>query len=117
MTKRENFEALLTILDSETARGEDVSELVNFVVGEITLIDKRKNAPRKPTQAQRENVRIKQDIFDALTDAEAPLRASAIATEVEQSVQKVTALLRQLVADKLVERIENKKVVTFGVKE
>ena len=87
MTKREFFEAVI-------AKVED-AELKLFAEQEIAKMDernaKRKNAPSKTAIA---NEPIKAKIAEVLTDV--PQSASEIAEKVGISVQKCSALLRQI---------------------
>lgn len=108
ITKREHFEAILAILE-----GTDNADLANFVTGEIALIDKRKSAPRKPTSEQLKNAEIKLDIVAVLENADEPMRATEVATVLGFTVQKVTALMRQLVENGTVIREVDGKVTTF----
>lgn len=108
VTKRDNLLAIFAIL-SDLGN----SELSDFVTSEIALLDKRAAAPKKPTKSQRDNAEIKDVIMLLLADVAAPVRATEIAAEMGLSVQKITALLRQLVDDGRVTRHQDKKVVTF----
>lgn len=110
VTKRELFGRVYTVLANA---GE--TELAEFIGAELTRLNKRAAAPKTLTKAQRENVAVKQAIVNVLAEAEEPLRATAIAKELGISVQKATALLRQLVEAKAVIREAEGKVVTFRV--
>ena len=89
MTKREFYEAVIT--------GEISAEVVAKAHEEIEKMDarnvKRANTPSKKAV---ENEPIKAKIAEFLADRE-PTVASAIAGELEFSVQKVSALCRQMV--------------------
>jgi predicted transcriptional regulator len=112
MTKRDNFMAIrdLLVTDPENA------ELVAAMDREIELIDNRKTAPRKPTATQVENIALKADIVIMLTDTEG-MTATDIAKELDVTVQKASALLRQLVTDGTVAKTEakGKEKATFTV--
>lgn len=101
VTKRDMFVEIANVLETE-----GTPEQVAFIDHEIALIDKRKNAGRKPTKAQLENAVLKDAIAESLP------AEGATATEVAQaheiSVQKASQLLRQLVADGFVARVEGK---------
>lgn len=90
MTKREFLNAVI-----ETVA---VEELQNFAKAEIEKMDarnaKRANTPSKKAVA---NEPIKQGIIGFLTDKEVPQIANEIATALEISTQKTSALCRQLV--------------------
>lgn len=88
MTKREFFEAVMAV------EGID-AELKLFAEQEIAKMDER-NAKRKgaPSKKSIENEPIKAKIVEVLT--ETPQSASEIAEKVGISVQKCSALLRQI---------------------
>lgn len=87
MTKREMFEAIVN--------GNVTDEVVEMARVEIEKLDarnaKRRNTPSKTAVA---NEPIKARIVEVLTDE--PQTASEIATKVEISVNKASALLRQI---------------------
>lgn len=92
MTKREFMERIIT--------GEATQdELITFAQKEIETLDKR-NATRgaKLTKLQIENEAIKAKICETFTGRE-ELTASVIGTEMKISVNKASALCRQLVAE------------------
>lgn len=107
-TKREQLCAIYAILADAGN-----TELAEFVAGQIAQLDKRKNAPKAMTKAQLENVAIKIQILDILDEVSESPRATELANEVGISVQKCSALLRQLVLDGGVIREVNGKVTTF----
>lgn len=116
MTKPTKREQLVRIAQVLTNVGAPI-DLVDFAEAEIAKLDKRKNAPRALTPTQRENIVLKQRIFGIVADAEKAPRAGEIAAALDITVQRATALLKQLVTDGLVERVTDKKVTTFVVKE
>lgn len=87
MTNREMFTAIVN--------GEITEEVIAKAHEEIAKLDAR-NAARKdkPSKKALENEPIKARISEVLTDE--PKTASDIASELELSVQKVSALLRQM---------------------
>ena len=111
VTQRDYFEAILTILDGELARGEDVRELMTFVCERIDALDRKANAPKVKTKGQLENDLIKTEILNALVNGQN--RATEAAVYANISVQKASALLRQLVADGKVRREVEGKVTKF----
>ncbi len=98
-TKRDNFNTLLAI----PAVAEN-ADLVAFIEHEVELLDKKNSAERKPTPKQTENAGFKSDILDW---AEAGVQYTAgdfvkgVPSIVEAgiSVNRVTAMLTQLVND------------------
>ena len=65
-TKREYFAEIRELVI-------DNAELVAFVDHEVAQLDKKKNAERKPTATQLENIGFKNDILVALADADKPV--------------------------------------------
>ena len=100
MTRREFLEMVVANVENE--------EMVNFAKGEIEKMNAR-NANRTKTPSKRaiENEPIKEKIVEFLTGKE-PTVASEIANGLELTVQKVSALCRQLVA--------NEKLIAIEVK-
>ena len=86
MTKREFLNAVIALNDEVTTE---------FAKAEIEKMDAR-NASRKdkPSKKSVENEPVKARIAEVLTDT--PQTASEIASKVEISVQKASALLRQM---------------------
>lgn len=87
MTNREFFKAVIATVDND--------ELVAKATEELAKLDAR-NAKRASTPSKKsvENEPIKDAIKSVLTDE--PQTASEIAEKVEISVQKASALLRQI---------------------
>lgn len=75
-------------------------ELKEYAKGELKKLDKR-NAARaaKPTKAQKENEPIKEEIVKFLTEKGGFHTASEVMEACEISVQKASALCRQLVEE------------------
>lgn len=125
LTKREMFKGVLTVLETTsgdmdtTPEGINPSDYIDMlydgIANEIALLDKRANAKRGKTAAQKEAEGIKSDILDALEAAGKPVRVRDIAGVVGESSQRVTALLRQMVIAGDVIRTEDKKVAYFTV--
>ena len=109
-TKRDKF---LEVFDILTDLGK-VDE-AEFIANEIALIDRKRNAPRALTETQRENIALKQRLFGRIANADEAVRAGDLAKAEDITVQKATALLRQLVLDGLVERVEDGKVTLFRI--
>ena len=87
MTKREMYEAIVN--------GNVTDEVVEMAKNEIIKMDER-NARRKnqPSKKALENEPIKAKIVEVLGDE--PMSASDVAEKVDISVQKASALLRQI---------------------
>ena len=108
-TQRDNFNEIREIL---VAAGRD--DLVEFVDGRITQLDKKNSAERKPTAKQIENEGFKADIV-AYMDADTQYSAADITKGVPSivaagiSANRVTAMLTQLVNAGTLVRTEDKR--------
>lgn len=104
MTNREFYNAVINAIDNE--------EIVNFAKDRIAKLDAT-NAKRqsKPSKRAVENEPIKAKILEVIGDGST---ASDIAPKTEISVQKASALLRQMVADGILS-VEDVKMPKKGV--
>lgn len=109
MTNREFYKAI--------ANGEMNEELKNFALEGIKKLD-HKNELRnsKPTKTAKENEPIKARITEILTTNDKPMLASEVASAVEISTQKASALLRQLVESGVL-TVDETKVAKKGVQK
>ena len=80
----------------------------------------KKNSNRKPSKAQAENENLKELILfkmgenvNQLFTATEIMKSIQPNAEIELTNQKVSALLRQLVTDNMVKRIEDKRKTYF----
>lgn len=116
MTKREMFVAIANV--AEVASNE---EMMNFINHEIELLDNRKGKGSKGmTKTQKENEGIKELILATLTEiGEKATVSDLVATDALNgySNQKISALLRQLVASGQVEKTMEKKKAFFSLAE
>ena len=112
ITKREKFEMLMTI--AEVQANPILSE---FIERELELLSKKNSAEKKPTEKQTENAGIKEVIVEVLTDEEKGMTISAMqkkcADLAEYSNQKISALVRQMILDGIVEKTEEKGKAYF----
>ena len=112
ITKREKFEMLMAL--SEVQANPVLSE---FIERELELLAKKNSAEKKPTEKQTENAGIKDIIVEVLTDEENGMTISAMqkkcADLAEYSNQKISALVRQMILDGIVEKIEEKGKAYF----
>jgi len=119
-TKRENFGALLTVVNA--AEKNDIitpagaTHLRGFIDHEVELLSKKHSAT-KLTANQVENIRLKAVLVDEVlgTGIEQGMSASDIASAADVGVQKATALLKMLISDGMVLRSENKGKATFSL--
>ena len=94
MTKKENFNAIATILN-----GIGNHDFDEFIAHEIELLGRKRSASSKPTKRQVENEGVKARIAEVL--GEEGMTVTAILRELNDeglSSQRVSALLRQMVA-------------------
>jgi len=115
ITKRDRFAQLFEVVAALPMDDPKRNDLLYFIIHEVELYDKRAATKSGPTADQIANVTIKEDIVFALDTAEVPLRAGEVAAMLDLPIQKMTALLKQLVDSDEVTRNEG-KVVTFTLK-
>jgi hypothetical protein len=112
MTKRDYFNSLLAI---EEVKGNE--KLVKFIEHELELLAKKNSAEKKPTAVQIANEGIKSVILETLKESGKMMTISEMqkvnAELGEMSNQRISALVRQLIADEKVERIEDKRKAYF----
>ena len=112
MTKKDHFNMLKAI--PEVAQNEI---LMNFIDHEIELLEKKNSSEKKPTAQQKANESFKAKIVEVLKANKNPMTITEIQkadNELgEMSNQRVSALVRQLKDEGLVERIEDKKKAYF----
>jgi hypothetical protein len=111
ITKKDRFNELLAI--EEVAQNE---ELVAFINHEIELLSKKRSSSKK--KVNEANEVLKTEILKVLEGSE-PLKVTEILARGEFSAdtsnQKITAMLRQLVAEEKVEKFVDKKVSLYGL--
>lgn len=111
LTKRDYFNQLLEV--------KEVSEnqaLVEFIEHELELLAKKNSAERKPSATQKENKELKVIILEKMEENRVYTITELIKSieEIsELSNQKVSAILRQMVQEETVKRIEEKKRAYF----
>ena len=114
MTKRDYFNTLLGIAEVKAN-----PELVKFIDHELELLAKKNSAEKKPTAVQIANEGIKSVIVDTLAENGGKMTISemqkANAELGELSNQRISALVRQLLADGKVERVEEKRKAYFKI--
>ena len=116
LTKREKFEMLANIVDVK-----ENPILAEFVAHELDLLAKKNaSGQAKQTATQIANEGIKAEILECM--ANQPNKLFTISEMLkafpccnELSNQRVSALIRQLVADGKVERLEEKRKAYFKI--
>lgn len=110
MTKRENITAMLN--DSHVRAHAD---WVSYLENELVLLDRKNKASKKPTKTQVANEELKDRILDLLKGSAEPLTATNIATALDVSVNKASAMLTQLREDNSVTREVVKRKAYFTI--
>lgn len=113
LTKRDHFNALLNLAEVKAN-----PTLVEFINHELELLEKKNAADKKPTAQQTAN----KAICDAIVEGMNPDRLYTI-TEIIKEIpecadltnQRVSALVRGLIADGKMERVEEKRKAYFRV--
>lgn len=120
ITKREMFRGVINFIENGEfdVEGLDTTKAIEMLSHEIELLERKNSSDKKPTGKQAENNTIKDAIFNGM-EADRLYTVAEIIKEVpgcnELSSQRVTALLRQMVIDNHVERIEEKRKTFFKV--
>lgn len=111
LTKKDMFNKIMDIC-------VDNAEIVEFCTHEIELLD-RKNSSKGATKVQKENIELKAEIVKALGEIGKPVTISELQASNEKmamfSNQKLSALLKQLVDAKEVDKTVDKKKSFFSV--
>ena len=112
ITKRDYFNTLLGIAE---VKAND--ELVKFIEHELELLAKKNSSEKKPTAVQVANEGIKSVIIETLAENGKMMTISEIqkvnAELGELSNQRISALVRQLMNDEKVVRVEEKRKAYF----
>ena len=113
-TQRDYFNALIKFFEGEGDATFSNEEYVEFFRGRLAVLDK-KSASRK-TKVNEEDETLKAAIMDVLSSGDR-MTVSAIMAKSDAfaglSNQKVSALLRKLIADGVVDKDKDKKSTVF----
>ena len=113
ITKATRFNQLLSI-DAVKSN----PDLVAFIEHELELLAKKNASDKKPTATQIANNGIKETILDTLADNKVMTiteMQKANAELADLSNQKISALVRQLIAEGLVKKEEIKRKAYFSL--
>ena len=108
VTKRERFEQIKALAEVQAN-----ADLVEFIDHELELLAKKNASEKKATPNQVANEGIKDSILAVLSDEKMTVTDIQKSLDSELSNQKVSSLLRQLVADGKVVRVEDKRKAYF----
>lgn len=113
MTKRDYFNELLTIAEVKANKS-----MVDFINHELELLEK-KNASKSSaeTKTQKENASIKENLLNEMESGK-KYTISDMQKELacckELTNQKISALVRQLIVDGYIKRVEDKRKAYFS---
>ena len=114
LTKREKYERLLAKAE---VKADPIA--VEFIEHELELLAKKNSSEKKPTAVQLANEGIKETILETLAIEGKKMTISEMqkvnAELAELQNQKISALIRQLVNDGKVERVEEKRKAYFKI--
>ena len=125
LTKRDFYTAALNALTDDAVftipKGESTVEvsgkqMAEFYKHEIELLDRKNTVDKKPTKTQQANESIKTAVLESMEDNRLysiSEMLKAFPACKDMSNQKLSSLVRQMVADKQVERIEEKRKAFF----
>lgn len=112
MTKRDYFNRLLSL---DAVQADEA--LTKFVEHELELLAKKNSAEKKPTAVQVANMGIKDAILAGMQENRL-YTITELVKEIPEcndlTNQRVSALVRQMVADGLVSRTEEKRKAYFS---
>lgn len=120
ITKREMFRGVINFIENGefAVEGLDSVKAIEMLSHEIELLERKNSSDKKPTAQQTVNNTIKDAIFNGM-ETNRLYTVTEIIKEVpecnELTNQRVSALMRQMVIDNLVEKIEEKRKSFFKV--
>ena len=112
MTRKEMFAMVLEMVNC--SEHEHKAEIAEFIEHQIELLEK-KSTKSGPTKAQIENEALATELYEALVEIGKPVtitefQKQSTAEVATLSNQKLTSLMRALIADgKIVKTVEKKK--------
>ena len=109
ITQREYFAGIVAVLNGEDTKFTN-EELTKFIESRVAQLDKK--ASNKKAKTNEADVALVEAITDVLADGSRKTvteMQKADAALAEVSNQKVTALLRKMQADGLVDKVKDKK--------
>ena len=118
VTKKDNFNALLCVVNSADISEEQRIALAAFIRHEIELIENKSNST-KPSKKQEENAGVKAIILEELGKIDSPITITELQKTSEPlavfTCQKISALLRQLIEENKVTKEIIKKKSYFSI--
>ena len=120
LVKRDFHNAILAHIEATGYATADITneQFIEFFTHEIELLNRKNTSEKKPTAQQVANVALADAIDNAL--AAEPNRLFSISEMMKEipdcadlSNQRISAVLRQMVKDERIERIEEKRKAYF----
>lgn len=111
MTQRDYFNEIIAL-----AKANDRDDLVAFAEGRIEVLNRKSAKSGKPTATQVANEALKADILSGLSESEGKTVSDLIKSVdalADLSNQKVSAVLRLMIADGTVRKENDKKKTLF----
>lgn len=111
MTQRDYFNEIIAL-----AKTNDRDDLVAFAEGRIEVLNRKSAKSSKPTATQVANEALKADILSGLSESEGKTVSDLIKSVdalADLSNQKVSAVLRLMIADGTVRKENDKKKTLF----
>jgi hypothetical protein len=107
------LDALTLVADQMTPNADWTFDEVKAKLSEMMVALDKKSTSTKPTKAQQENAKIKEQMLDLLASGE-PMRATDVAKELGlSSGQKASVLLNALVNDGEAVKVKGEKGATL----
>lgn len=120
ITKREMFRGVINYIENGKfdIEGLDTTKAIEMLSHEIELLKRKNSSDKKPTAQQAVNSGIKEAIYNGM-ETDRLYTVTELIKEIsecnELTNQRVSALMRQMVIDNLVEKIEEKRKSFFKV--
>ena len=115
MTKTTKLDNFVAIRDFLSAQGKE--EWANVIAHEVELLEKRKNADRKPTKAQEANATLGEVIVEQMAEGVQYTISDMIKTLPcceGYSTQKVSPIANKLVLEGKLVKVEEKRRTLFS---
>lgn len=118
ITKREMFNGVINYIESGNFKIEGLTadKAIEMLTHELELLERKNSSEKKPTAQQVANDTIRQAIYDGME-----VNRLYTITEIQKSIpecaemtnQRISALIRKMKEDGLIERIEEKRKALF----
>jgi hypothetical protein len=121
LVKKDYYKALLKFIEANPEVEFDnkisAKQMTEFADHEIELLDKKNASDKKPTKQQQENEKLKKALLETMVGKNlytiTEMMKFPISVEKDLSNQRISALMKDMIKDELVERIEDKRKAYF----